>query len=86
MTSGPIASNFEELLKVLNQVDSITFDEKKNNKLLNEFWEYDQINENGFEKIIDKTLNFNIKKKKLVKSRLLCKMLYNVFTISTYQN
>lgn len=24
--------------------------------------------------------------KKLVKSRLLCKMLYNVFTISTYQN
>jgi hypothetical protein len=25
-------------------------------------------------------------KKKLVKSRLLCKMLYNVFTISTYQN
>lgn len=23
---------------------------------------------------------------KLVKSRLLCKMLYNVFTISTYQN
>ena len=63
MTSGPIASNFEELLKVLNQVDSITFDEKKNNKLLNEFWEYDQINENGFEKIIDKTLNFNIKRK-----------------------
>ena len=51
MTSGPIASNFEELLKVLNQVDSITFDEKKNNKLLNEFWEYDQINENGFEKL-----------------------------------
>ena len=36
---------------------------KKNNKLLNEFWEYDQINENGFEKIIDKTLNFNIKRK-----------------------
>ena len=24
--------------------------------------------------------------RKLVKSRLLCKMLYNVFTISTYQN
>ena len=26
------------------------------------------------------------KQNKLVKSRLLCKMLYNVFTISTYQN
>ncbi|KAB2195358.1 hypothetical protein F9B43_13775 [Staphylococcus epidermidis] len=25
-------------------------------------------------------------KKQQVKSRLLCKMLYNVFTISTYQN
>ncbi|SUJ84704.1 Protein msa (Modulator of sarA) [Staphylococcus aureus] len=33
-----------------------------------------------FKTNIDKTYIF------LVKSRLLCKMLYNVFTISTYQN
>ncbi|CAC8129803.1 Uncharacterised protein [Staphylococcus aureus] len=29
---------------------------------------------------------FYVLVKELVKSRLLCKMLYNVFTISTYQN
>ncbi|MVI46052.1 hypothetical protein GO688_14450 [Staphylococcus aureus] len=28
----------------------------------------------------------HVYKYNLVKSRLLCKMLYNVFTISTYQN
>ncbi|TJX71731.1 hypothetical protein FAF40_07585 [Staphylococcus haemolyticus] len=33
-----------------------------------------------------KTNTSNKNKIKLVKSRLLCKMLYNVFTISTYQN
>ena len=30
--------------------------------------------------------SFDIIEIKRVKSRLLCKMLYNVFTISTYQN
>lgn len=67
MTSGPIASNFDELLEVLDKVNSIAFDEKKNNEILNEFWEYDQENENGFEKIIDAALNFNIKKEQLPK-------------------
>ncbi|WP_235731934.1 ATP-binding cassette domain-containing protein, partial [Staphylococcus aureus] len=46
--------------------------------------------------IVNLTVNENLdiglaykkisKKEKEVKSRLLCKMLYNVFTISTYQN
>ncbi|HHJ5387707.1 TPA: DUF5079 family protein [Staphylococcus aureus] len=32
------------------------------------------------------TFFFGLDYERLVKSRLLCKMLYNVFTISTYQN
>ncbi len=44
--------------------------------------------------VMDKSLEINLKElesimykeKVIVKSRLLCKMLYNVFTISTYQN
>ncbi len=39
------------------------------------------------EKFLQHDLLFKINGSKiLVKSRLLCKMLYNVFTISTYQN
>ncbi|WP_433978316.1 hypothetical protein [Staphylococcus aureus] len=36
-------------------------------------------------KVIDYKLS-KVENEKGVKSRLLCKMLYNVFTISTYQN
>jgi CDP-glycerol glycerophosphotransferase (TagB/SpsB family) len=67
MTSGPIISNFDELLEVLNKINSITFDEKKNNRISNKFWEYDSKKEDGFEKIIDATLKFNIKKEQLPK-------------------
>ncbi|MFB5430439.1 glycosyltransferase [Enterococcus casseliflavus] len=39
-----------------------------------------KLNKFGYELVVVKNI------KNLVKSRLLCKMLYNVFTISTYQN
>ncbi|RHQ54002.1 hypothetical protein DWY34_17500, partial [Blautia sp. AF25-12LB] len=43
---------------------------------------------NPFKLSISKTILSSIKTSSInsVKSRLLCKMLYNVFTISTYQN
>ncbi|MDU1478357.1 MAG: hypothetical protein E6X78_11085 [Staphylococcus epidermidis] len=44
------------------------------------YWELRELNDSLFKLLLNKSSN------KKVKSRLLCKMLYNVFTISTYQN
>ena len=38
-----------------------------------------------YNRVLNYVLNHELNKNE-VKSRLLCKMLYNVFTISTYQN
>lgn len=67
MTSGSIAYNFSELLNSLSNIDSLTIDKEKNNELLNVFWKYDDVNNNGFEKIIEETLEFNIKNIQLPK-------------------
>lgn len=61
MTSGKVANNFNELLEALSDIDSVETNANKNEEILNTFWEYDKEDENGFEKIIDAALNFNIK-------------------------
>lgn len=66
-TSGVIVSSFDELLKALDQIDAIEINEKKSKEIINEFWQYDQDDKNGFEKIIDTTLKFSIKRKQLPK-------------------
>lgn len=66
MTSGKIVNNFSELLDTLSKIDSLSLDKKKNKELLNLFWRYDD-ETNGFEKIVETTLNFNIKNIQLPK-------------------
>lgn len=67
MTSGTIASNFDDLLTALNNIDSLSYDEQKNQEILQQFWQYDLDTDNGFEKIIDTTLNYHIKHLQLPK-------------------
>ncbi len=62
-----IVSSFDELLKALDQIDAIEINEQKSKEIINEFWQYDQDDKNGFETIIDTTLKFSIKKKQLPK-------------------
>ncbi len=57
-----IVSSFDELLKALDQIDAIEINEQKSKEIINEFWQYDQDDKNGFETIIDTTLKFSIKR------------------------
>ncbi|MBO1198420.1 CDP-glycerol glycerophosphotransferase family protein [Staphylococcus simiae] len=67
MTSGTIASNFDDLLAMLSHIESLPFDEQKNETILQQFWQYDLDTDNGFEKIIEATLNYQIKTLQLPK-------------------
>ncbi len=66
--------------------DNNIFDDLKQNLDKNNVGEYQT--EIKLTKFKNKKLTNELKNfiEYLVKSRLLCKMLYNVFTISTYQN
>ncbi|MEB7781078.1 CDP-glycerol glycerophosphotransferase family protein [Mammaliicoccus fleurettii] len=61
-TTGIIAKSFEDLLNVLGKINKLEVDTKKIEYIKDKFWGYD---DNDFEGIINKTLNFKIKEKKL---------------------
>lgn len=67
MTSGEIAHNFKQLLELIENINLLKSDTMKNKQIINDFWQYDSNKNNGFEKIINETLNFNIRKEKLPK-------------------
>ncbi|WP_052999454.1 ATP-binding cassette domain-containing protein [Staphylococcus aureus] len=76
---------------LLEDHDLIILDEVTNaldKKTVNEIYEFlnDFIQSHQTKTIINITHNLSDLSALPVKSRLLCKMLYNVFTISTYQN